>query len=96
MLERIQRALPEGWQWWIATATGAGTLYVVMPGQLELLLWVVTKLSAGSVAGYLLDRTLFPWARLDDVAGDPVEARHVRYRRAGLIAAGGLAVTIGL
>ena len=92
MIERIT----EGWQWWLLAAAGVAALWLVAPHQLPLLLWILTEVAAGGVAGYWLDRALFPFARPGDLQADTVEARHARYRRAGLIAAGALAVSVGM
>lgn len=86
----------EGWQWWLASAAGVGVLAWVAPHQLSVLAWIVTQLAVGAMAGYWIDRALFPHARPGDVDGDAVEARHARYRRAGLIAAGAIGATVGL
>lgn len=94
-IRRIHRQL-EGWQWLALTALGMAGLYVLAPHQLPLLLWVIVQLAAGGVAGYFLDRWLFPRARMDDLDGDPVELRHARYRRAGLIAAGAVGAAVGM
>lgn len=87
--------LCEGWLWWFVSAAGVAALYLIAPHQPPVLLWVITQMATGGVAGYWLDRSMFPHARPGDLLGDPVEARHARYRRAALIAAGVLAAAIG-
>jgi len=84
----------EGWQWWLLSAAGIAALWWLAPHQLPLLVWIATQTAVGGVCGYWLDRAMFPGARPGDV--DPAEARHARYRRALLIAAGALAVAIGM
>ena len=87
--------LLEGWQWWLFSIAGIAVLQLIAPYQIPLLLWIATQTAVGGLTGYWLDRAMFPGARPGDIT-DAAEARHARYRRALLIAAGALAVAIGM
>lgn len=49
--------------WLFATLIMALAIFFLYPHQLGVLLWSLTKLSAGAYLGYWIDRSLFPYAR---------------------------------
>lgn len=49
--------------WLIATLLMATAVGILYPHQLGVLLWSLTKLSAGAYLGYWIDRSIFYYAR---------------------------------
>ncbi|MDX1755868.1 MAG: putative holin [Marinobacter sp.] len=49
--------------WLIATLLMATVVGILYPHQLGVLLWSLTKLSAGAYLGYWIDRSIFYYAR---------------------------------
>lgn len=54
--------------WLIFTIVMAAIVGFMYPHQLGVLLWSLTKLSAGAYLGYWIDRTIFYYGRPGDIA----------------------------
>lgn len=89
--------------WLIATLLMATVVGILYPHQLGVLLWSLTKLSAGAYLGYWIDRSIFYYARpgdslqgRDTTSAMWAEANGMMIRRAIIIAAAILALGLGV
>lgn len=82
--------------WLIAALIQGCIVGWVYPHQLGVLIWALTKLSAGGYLGYLLDRNIFYYARPGDFIDEKKPIRHCAYmlRRAIIMAA--VIISLGL
>lgn len=66
--------------WLVATLLCVLVVAVIAPHQVGVLVWSLTKVTAGAYAGYWIDRSIFPYARPDRVP--PAQAPIAWLRRA--------------
>lgn len=82
--------------WIIVAVLLAIAIAIVAPHQLPVTLYKLSLISAAAVAGYWLDRSLFPYARPDDLSLSPgIETAAAMLRRAIVIAACIIGVALG-
>ncbi|MCH8500169.1 MAG: putative holin [Marinobacter sp.] len=84
--------------WLVATLLMATVIGFLYPHQLGVLLWSLTKLSAGAYTGYWIDRSIFYYARPGDfeIQDYPVTTATAMLRRAIIMAAAIVAVGLGV
>ena len=86
--------------WLIFTIVMAAIVGFLYPHQLGVLLWSLTKLSAGAYLGYWIDRTIFYYGRPGDIAneglGNALLIIGSMIRRALIMAAAILALGLGV
>lgn len=83
---------------WAYVAIGLGLLIAVLaPQQIGVTAYKLSLLAAGGVVGYWLDRSIFYYARPDDLMADPHDSRFcfAMQRRALIVAACVLGVSLG-
>lgn len=86
--------------WLIFTIVMAAIVGFLYPHQLGVLLWSLTKLSAGAYLGYWIDRTIFYYGRPGDIRHKDLEAALLiigsMIRRSLIMAAAILALGLGV
>ncbi len=97
-------ALPEGtcprWRmgWWLAASVLLALLIAaIAPQQLPVSIYKLSLVTAAAVAGYWIDRSIFPYARPNPyTAGEqPLQFAAAQVRRALIVAAAMLAMGLG-
>jgi len=78
------------WPWLLATVLCVLVVAIIAPHQLGVLVWSLTKITAGAYVGYWIDRSIFHYARPDRVG---IAHRSLAEMRRAIIIA---AVIIGL
>ena len=89
---------PRMWDWSLAAAVAVAVVWALAPQQIEIIAYKGSLLTLAAVAGYYLDRALFPYARphrFDDPDTQYVFAFSMM-RRAVVIAAALLSVGLAL
>jgi hypothetical protein len=88
--------------WLIAAVLLAILVYLIAPQQLPVSLYKLSLVALAAVAGYWIDRSVFPYARPhsflasnDSVKTDPVLAAVLMLRRAIIMAAAMVAMGLG-
>lgn len=86
--------------WLIFTIVMAAIVGFLYPHQLGVLLWSLTKLSAGAYLGYWIDRTIFYYGRPGDIAHKDLDTALLiigcMIRRALIMAAAITALGLGV
>ncbi|AVI04935.1 hypothetical protein [Alteromonadaceae phage B23] len=86
--------------WLIFTIVMAAIVGFLYPHQLGVLLWSLTKLSAGAYLGYWIDRTIFYYGRPGDIRHKDLETAVLiigsMIRRSLIMAAAILALGLGV
>jgi hypothetical protein len=81
---------------WLAIAAALSTVIaLVAPHQLGVTLYKLSLVSLAAVAGYWIDRALFPYARPDELALSEMETVAAYIRRAIVVAACIVGVSLG-
>lgn len=89
-LKDTLRAFP----WLVGAAVTTMAIAVIAPQQLGVLIWSLSKLSFGAYLGYWVDRSIFHYARPDEVADDKIAAAWIR--RAIIMAAAMISLALGV
>jgi len=93
----IARLIPRMWQWKIAAALLLLLLWWIAPQNLDVVIYKLSLVTLAAVLGYHLDCNLFPYARPGDaLADDHRDSGMAMVRRAIIVAAAMLGVTMGL
>lgn len=71
--------------WLLATLLCALVVAIIAPHQLGVLVWSLTKITAGAYAGYWIDRSIFHYARPDMLP--PAQQPFAWLRRAVVVGA---------
>jgi hypothetical protein len=79
--------------WLLVSLLLAGAIWLLAPHQLGVTLYKLSLVSLAAVAGYWIDRSLFPYARPDQVGCNHLNAAMLR--RAVVIAACVVGVSLG-
>ncbi|RMW96017.1 hypothetical protein EBQ26_10440 [Allofranklinella schreckenbergeri] len=96
--------LPRLTSWWAIAAVLSALVLLIAPGQLPVTLYKLNLIALAAVAGYWIDRAIFPYARPQlDALRDLYPPDHSRLyflaavmlRRALIVAATVLAVALG-
>lgn len=86
--------------WLIFTIVMAAIVGFLYPHQLGVLLWSLTKLSAGAYLGYWIDRTIFYYGRPGDITHEDLDTALLiigcMIRRALIMAAAITALGLGV
>ena len=90
--------LPRMFNWLLVTLALAGLVYVFSPQQLPVSLYKLSLITMAAVVGYWIDRSLFPYARPDDLslATSDVLMASAMLRRAIIVGCAMLAVSLGV
>jgi hypothetical protein len=86
--------IPRLFEWYVVSVALMAFLAYVAPHQLPILFYKLNLVTLSAVVGYLIDRTVFPYARPDRVEKHNVTP--ALYRRAAIIIATMIAITQGL
>jgi len=87
--------IPRMTDWLLFTIGLLIVIYLVAPQQLPVSLYKLSLITMGAVAGYWIDRSLFPYSRPDQVK--LVEAHaSAMLRRAIIVGAAMVAVSLGV
>lgn len=90
------------WEWALVTAALVGLLLWIAPANVPVLVYKASLVTLGAVVGYWIDRRLFRGASYDRFLpghgriGDPRLASAAMIRRALIVAAVVLGMTMGL
>jgi len=83
-----------GWEWNVITIVGLIVILLLFPHIWGPLLLAIVKVSIGAILGYWISRTLIGGIRVESME-DSKEKENARFRRALIIAATILAVSLG-
>ena len=87
--------MPRMSDWLVIAIILAVVIYLVAPHQIPVTLYKLSLVSLAAVAGYWADRSTFPYARPDIFWGKDVLFAAAMIRRAIIIAAFVVAVSLG-
>lgn len=82
-------------EWVLITAMLLGTITVVAPHLLAVDLHKISLIALGAVSGYWFDRALFPYGRPDRLNGGAIMFSAAMLRRAIIVGATILGVSLG-
>ena len=90
--------LPRMFDWLLVTLVLVASIYVLSPQQLPVSLYKLSLITMAAVVGYWVDRSLFPYARPDDLslATSDVLMASAMLRRAIIVGCAMLAVSLGV
>lgn len=89
--------MPRMTDWLLVTIVLLGIIAVLKPENLTLSLYKLSLITMAAVIGYWIDRSLFPYARPDDlVLTDAIERAAAMLRRAIIVGAAMLGVSLGM
>ena len=89
--------LPRMTDWLLVTLVLSALIYVLSPQQLPVSLYKLSLITMAAVVGYWIDRSLFPYARPDDLSLTDVRERSAAMlRRAIIVGCAMLAVSLGM
>ena len=92
----IDRKIVRMLDWIVISILLAIAIYVLAPHQLGVSLYKLSLVSLAAVVGYYIDRSLFPYARPDDISVEPgIETAAAQIRRAIIVAACIVGVALG-
>lgn len=93
---------PRLWEWVLITVVLMAAVWALAPQQLSVSVYKLSLVTLAAVVGYWLDRSLFPYARPDDLLDRVVTAPEMAsafaaamLRRAVVVAAAMLAMGLG-
>lgn len=94
----LKNKLPRMIDWLLVTLVLIALIAVLSPQQLPVSLYKLSLLTMAAVAGYWIDRSLFPYARPDDISLAPsaILQASAMLRRAIIVGAAMLAVSLGV
>lgn len=81
--------------WMIVAALLAAAIGIVAPHQLPVTLYKLSLVSLAAAVGYWIDRSLFPYARPDDLALPDLQTASAYLRRAAIVGACIVGVSLG-
>lgn len=82
--------------WIVYSILLCATIWFLAPHQLGVSLYKLSLVSLAAVVGYRIDRSLFPYARPDDLAlAGGIETAGAQMRRAIIVAATIIGVSLG-
>lgn len=92
------KKLPRMFDWLLVTLILIGLIACLSPQQLPVSLYKLSLITMAAVVGYWIDRSLFPYARPDDLAISPsaILQATAMLRRAIIVGAAMLAVSLGV
>lgn len=89
--------LPRMSDWLFVTVLLVGLIAWISPQQLPVSLYKLSLITMSAVVGYWIDRSLFPYARPDEVRlTDSTERAAAMLRRAMIVGCAMLSVSLGL
>lgn len=90
--------LPRMFDWMLITLILLGLIAALSPQQLPVSLYKLSLITMAAVCGYWIDRSLFPYARPDDLslATSDVLMASAMLRRAIIVGCAMLAVSLGI
>lgn len=89
--------IPRMTDWLLITLVLLAAIAVLSPQQLPVSLYKLSLITMAAVVGYWIDRSLFPYARPDDLALTDVRERSAAMlRRAIIVGCAMLAVSLGV
>lgn len=89
--------MPRMTGWLLITLILIGVIAVLKPENLMLSLYKLSLITMAAVIGYWIDRSLFPYARPDDMTlTDPLERAAAMLRRAIIVGCAMLGVSLGM
>lgn len=94
----LKNKLPRMFDWLLVTLCLIALIAVLSPQQLPVSLYKLSLITTAAVTGYWIDRSLFPYARPDDIslATSAVLQASAMLRRAIIVGAAMLAVSLGV
>ena len=102
-MKKLLKNIPDKFRagpWLILTILMATIVGLLYPHQLGVLLWSLTKLSAGAYLGYWVDRSIFYYGRPGDITHTDTDTAMLivgsMIRRALIMAAAILALGLGV
>jgi len=90
------KQLPRMFDWLLITLVLVGLIALLSPQQLPVSLYKLSLISMAAVVGYWIDRSLFPYARPDELALTEIERSVSMLRRAIIVGAAMLSVSLGV
>ena len=92
------KQLPRMFDWLLITLVLVGLIALLSPQQLPVSLYKLSLITMAAVCGYWIDRSLFPYARPDDItlATSAILQAAAMLRRAIIVGAAMLAVSLGV
>lgn len=81
--------------WWIIALALIAIIVFIAPQQLGITVYKLSLVSLSAVAGYRLDRSIFPYARPDNKELSEQARSAAGHRRAIIVAAAMIAVSLG-
>lgn len=89
--------LPRMIDWIVVTILLTLLIAILKPENLSLSLYKLSLIATAAVAGYWIDRSLFPYARPDDLAlTDAIERAAAMLRRSIIVGCAMLGVSLGM
>jgi len=88
--------LPRMFDWLLVTLVLVASIYVLSPQQLPVSLYKLSLITMAAVVGYWIDRSLFPYARPDELVLTKIERSVSMLRRAIIVGCAMLAVSLGV
>ena len=81
--------------WLIVALVLALVVWLMAPQQLPVSIYKLSLISLAAVAGYWIDRSLFPYARPDDLSLSDLQTASAYLRRAFIVGACIIGVSLG-
>jgi hypothetical protein len=94
-MKRLRDRAPRLWGWQLGAIGLVALVGVLSPQNLPVLAYKLALVCLAGVAGYWLDRNIFPYARPDRLQ-HPIHVAAAYIRRAIIVAAAMVGVTMGL
>lgn len=92
---KLKRPVIRMFDWIVVTILLTAIIGLLAPHQLTVSLYKLSLVSLAAVVGYWIDRSLFPYARPDELALTDAEASAAQIRRALLVSACIIGVALG-
>ena len=87
--------LPRLTAWWVIALALSLCVFLIAPQQLPVSIYKLSLISLAAVAGYWIDRSLFPYARPDDLSLSDLQTASAYLRRAFIVGACIIGVSLG-
>lgn len=92
---KLKRPSIRMFDWIVITVLLTAVIGLLAPHQLTVSLYKLSLVSLAAVVGYWIDRSLFPYARPDELVLTDAEASAAQIRRALVVAACIVGVALG-